>query len=136
RQTYSSIESGKRKMSWNTYLSLLLLFDYHATTHRLLRTLNLMPVEFFTAINNGNKLAGNSSNTIAGIPETITEKLDDKALHTIRTVVMIEYARCADISGDEVVKAFEGTSVRKTISDTEFQTLAAIQRIKEGNAKS
>ena len=28
RQTYSAIESGKRKMSWNTYLSLILFYDY------------------------------------------------------------------------------------------------------------
>ena len=29
RQTYSAIECGKRKMSWNTYLSLFLFYDYN-----------------------------------------------------------------------------------------------------------
>ena len=31
RQTYSSIESGLRQMSWGTYLSLLLYFDYNTS---------------------------------------------------------------------------------------------------------
>lgn len=35
RQTYSSIECGKRLMSWSTYLSLVLFFDYNNTTHQI-----------------------------------------------------------------------------------------------------
>ncbi len=132
RQTYSSIESGRREMSWNTYLSLLFFFDYHVATHHILRTLNLLPVEFISAINNGEFDTNLSHNAIAGIPETVTQKLDEQALHTIRTVVMIEYARCANISGDEVVKAFGGTTVHRTLSELEVQTQNAIQRIKKG----
>lgn len=32
RQTYSAIETNKRKMSWNTFLSLILLFDNNEKT--------------------------------------------------------------------------------------------------------
>lgn len=32
RQTYSAIETNKRKMSWNTFLSLLLVFGYNEKT--------------------------------------------------------------------------------------------------------
>lgn len=46
RQTYQAIESGKRKMTWRTYLALLLFFDYNHTTHEMLRNLNIFPLEF------------------------------------------------------------------------------------------
>ena len=34
RQTYGAIERKTRKMSWNTYLSLILFFDYTKSTHK------------------------------------------------------------------------------------------------------
>lgn len=37
RQTYSSIETGKRKMSWNVFLSLLLVFGYNEKHQRCLK---------------------------------------------------------------------------------------------------
>ena len=45
RQTYYMIESKRRQMSWNTYLSLLLFFDTNAGTHSMLRDLNAYPVD-------------------------------------------------------------------------------------------
>ena len=46
RQTYYAIESGRRQMSWNTYISLLLFFDTNLSTHAMLRDLNAYPTEF------------------------------------------------------------------------------------------
>ena len=46
RQTVQTIEAGKRKMTWRTYLALLLFFDYNALTHDMLRNLNVFPKEF------------------------------------------------------------------------------------------
>lgn len=43
RQTYNSIELQKRKMSWNTYMSLILFFDYNPNTHYTIRQLNVFP---------------------------------------------------------------------------------------------
>lgn len=45
RQTYYAIETGKRIMSWNTYLSLLLFFDTNNFTRSMLRDLNVYPKE-------------------------------------------------------------------------------------------
>lgn len=132
RQTYSSIECGKRLMSWNTYLSLILFFDYNKITHGAIRTLKIFPEELVKILNNG-ETGASSTSGIAGIPETITEKLDAQALHAIRTVVMVEYARCANLSGDEVVKAFDGTNIRQTLSDLDEKTQLAISNIREGN---
>ena len=38
RQTYCALESGKRQMSWNTFLSLFLFFISNAQTNDLLKT--------------------------------------------------------------------------------------------------
>lgn len=45
RQTYYMIESKRRQMSWNTYLSLLLFFDTNVETHSMLRDLNAYPID-------------------------------------------------------------------------------------------
>lgn len=37
RQTYCALESGKRKMSWNTFLSLFLFFISNKETNNLLK---------------------------------------------------------------------------------------------------
>lgn len=49
RQTYQAIESGKRRMTWRTYLAVLLFFDYNPLTHDMLRSLNVFPAEFLNA---------------------------------------------------------------------------------------
>lgn len=38
RQTYCALEIGKRKMSWNTFLSLFLFFISNTETNNLLKT--------------------------------------------------------------------------------------------------
>lgn len=45
RQTYSSIETRKRRMSWNTYLSLVLVFENNEKTKSLLETIGAFPEE-------------------------------------------------------------------------------------------
>ena len=49
RQTYSQIESGKTKMSWGTYLSLLFYFSSNESTSKLLEALNLYPDDCMTS---------------------------------------------------------------------------------------
>ena len=53
RQTYSAIERKVRKMSWNTYLSLVLFYDHNQKTHQLMRHLSLFPTELVVRINAG-----------------------------------------------------------------------------------
>lgn len=43
RQTYNAIEMLKRKMTWNTYMSLILFFDYNPRTHYTIRQLDVFP---------------------------------------------------------------------------------------------
>lgn len=43
RQTYNAIEIQKRKMSWNTYMALILFFDYNPNSHDTIRKLDAFP---------------------------------------------------------------------------------------------
>lgn len=43
RQTYNAVEMQKRKMTWNTYMSLILFFDYNPNTHYTIRQLDAFP---------------------------------------------------------------------------------------------
>jgi len=134
RQTYCSIESGKSKMTWGTYLSLITFFDYNNPTHQLIRSIRAFPEEIVMRFNDGEKDSYTFSKGIAGIPEDITDKLDDYALHTIRTVVMLEYARCAKMTGEEVVKSFEGTTIKQTLCEIDYKTNEAIKKIREAQS--
>ena len=43
RQTYNAVEMQKRKMTWNTYMSLILFFDYNPSTHYTISQLDAFP---------------------------------------------------------------------------------------------
>ena len=43
RQTYNAIEMQKRSMSWNTYMALILFFDYNPSSHYTIRQLDAFP---------------------------------------------------------------------------------------------
>jgi DNA-binding XRE family transcriptional regulator len=43
RQTYSSIETKKRKMSWNIYLSLIMFFIHNDKTAPVIEAIGLFP---------------------------------------------------------------------------------------------
>lgn len=48
---YSAIETNKRKMSWNTFLSLLLVFGYNEKTATMLEMSGAFPVELKNILN-------------------------------------------------------------------------------------
>ena len=40
RQTYNAIETGKKEMSWMTFLALVAVFQNNAETYRMLKTID------------------------------------------------------------------------------------------------
>lgn len=134
RQTYGSIERRTQTMTWCTYLSLILFFDYCKKTHHMIRSLGVFPDEYIKQMN------VNSSDTPVDIDlfvgdemKGIVECLDDQAISSIRTMIMIEYARCKNIPGDSVVKSFNGISFSKRPGEREINATAALKNIKESN---
>lgn len=55
RQTYSSIETKKRKMAWATFLSLLLFFDHNEKTKPLLKSIGVFPEALEQLLNKSNR---------------------------------------------------------------------------------
>ena len=133
RQTYSAIERKVRRMAWSTYLSLVFFYDYNQKTHQLLRSLGIFPDELVKRFNDGDTLLSMEMSAFLGEgAKKITDRLDEQALRSIRTMIMVEYARCTEMSGDAVVKSFDGVNFSPTApSDRELEAQKAIKAIKE-----
>jgi len=56
RQTYSAIETKKRKMSWNVFLSLLMFFTQNDVTAPIIDEIGAFPEELKQAMNVDNRV--------------------------------------------------------------------------------
>ena len=132
RQTYGEIERKAKKMSWGTFLSLLFFFDQNKSTHQLLRQTDVFTDELLSFMNNGKITDEDEMDSLAGFPiKEILSSLDDQGLQSVRTVMMIEYARCKNMSGDAVIKSFDGRKFGDEITKEDVQATAALKRIRE-----
>ena len=61
RQTYSSIETRKRKLPWTTYMSLLLVFYFNSDTREALENAALFPQELKNVLMLNHRKAKNSA---------------------------------------------------------------------------
>ena len=115
RQTYSAIERKIRRMSWSTYLSLMLFFDHNQKTHNMLRILSLFPKELVSHFNGGKDVREfDISDFLGANSQEIIDHLDEQAKQTIHSIVMMEYARCTQLPSDAVIKSFGGMSYTGT----------------------
>ena len=55
RQTYSSIETKKKKMSWSVFLALLMLFTNNEKTAPIIELIGAYPEELNDALNSSNR---------------------------------------------------------------------------------
>ncbi len=101
RQTYSSLERKVRKMSWSTYLSLVLFYDHNQKTHKMMRQLAIFPQKLITRFNDGIDYSNPELSFLLGTEaQALVEHLDEQAKGAIRTLVMVEYARCRTQTGE------------------------------------
>ena len=129
RQTYSAIEGKKTTMSWSTYLSLILFFDYNSSTHDMLRDLPAFPEDIIIRMNEGKNYDQDILSEATGELNEILSALDDQARHTIKTTLLVEYARCRNVSDNKVIKTFEGLDLTGSAPDT--ATEIALRNIKK-----
>lgn len=115
RQTYSAIERKIRRMSWNTYLSLILFFDHNQKSHKMLRALSLFPKELVIRFNDGVDYSSFELSKLLGAQsQDIVDRLDDQAKQTIHSIIMMEYARCTQLSSDAIIKSFGVVNLSNT----------------------
>ena len=133
RQTYNAYERKTRRMSWNIYLALILIFDYDPETSQIIHLSGLLPPQLEDiAVVHQKKTEGLKDNLL---PREVRGQLDEQAIHAIETVIMLEYARCNNMSGDAVVRSFNGRS----FTDPSMQEIAnrkAVKRVKSQGKKS
>ena len=136
RQTYSAIERKVRKMSWNTYLSLVLFYDHNQKTHQLMRHLSLFPTELVVRFNEGVDFSSFELSRLLGKnTQDIVEHLDDQALQVVRQTIMTEYTRCTQLPDRAVVKSFDGESATApSATERDIQALNPIRAIIADNA--
>lgn len=106
RQTFSSIETKKRKMSWSLFLSLILIFYHNEVTRDYIYNAGLIPTKLMQSTD----AKGNTtiSSFVQFENDDIINHLDEQAIHAIETVIMMEYARCNNMTGDAVIRVFDG----------------------------
>ncbi len=130
RQTYGAIERGTQKLSWNTYLSLILFYDYNENTRDILHALNAFPSEIISRFNNGSFFYPSDFEALFGKDTLkILKCLDSKAFHAIKTVIMLEYARCTNTPGDAVVRSFNGNDFSVELLTNHARAQSALKKI-------
>lgn len=134
RQTYSAIERKIRRMSWSTYLSLVLFFDHNKKTHRMLRMLSLFPKELMARFNDEEERSGFELGAFLGVQsQDIIDQLDEQAMQTIQSIVMMEYARCTQLPSDAIIKSFGGMNYGNTTA-RDYEAARAIKAVRKRNA--
>ena len=131
RQTYSSIETKRRKMTWSIFLSLILVFDYNEQTHDFVRKAGLFPQKILKSSEASQK-GQTFSSFVQMDNDDIKNHLDEQAIHAIETVIMVEYARCNNMTGDAVIKAFDGKRLTQ-VSEQDIKARKALTGIKAGS---
>lgn len=116
RQTYGAIERQSRRMTWNTYLSLIMFYDYNQKTHQMIRAIGAFPESIIQHFNEGEPMAENDVlSSLGDDMKPLIDCLDEQALHSIRTMIMVEYARCTELPGEVVIKSFDGKAFSKDV---------------------
>ncbi len=133
RQTYGAIERKARKMTWNTYLSLVWFYDYNRKTHKMIRNMNAFPHELIKKFNDGDEPQDFELGLLFGADKNnILKSLDEQAISTIRTILMVEYSRCNNVASEAVVKFFEGIDYQgKEKSINNSDTMRALKNLKK-----
>jgi len=106
RQTYCLTESGSRSISWNTFLSIIMFYDYNSRTHDLIRSIGAFPEDLFYQFNLG--ISGNNSFDKAGESLNVgamLDELDNAGKRAVKAAIAAEYARCKSMSSAEMISA-------------------------------
>lgn len=137
RQTYGAIERKSRRMSWSMFLSLIMFYDYNQKTHQMIRAIGAFPYDIIKHYNGGLDLHEVEIGSLLGDGmKTIVDCLDEQALRSIRTLIMVEWARCTQTPGDVVIKSFDGKNFSPTAQVTDIDAKKAHRVIKERNQKN
>ena len=112
-------------------------FDYKMSTHQMIRDIAAFPEELIVRFNDGKP----GSSTDFGLESLFGNsaidmmmKLDDQAFNTLKTTLLVEYARCSDLSAEGIVKAFAGINlVRPQFNISDKNAKKSVKKIRAKN---
>jgi len=132
RQTYGAIERGIRKMTWTVFLSLVLYFECNQKSRKTLHAIKPISDELFLAFNDGEQPEGSDLRGLFGEEMAqICSSLDEQAMESIKTVILLEYVRCTSPHVDSIIKSFGGGEIKKLSSEAIANTTAALNVIRK-----
>lgn len=100
----------------------------------MLRSIKAIPQEMMKKFNAGNETRDVNLGVFLGEgADKIVDSLDDQAMRSIRTMILVEYARCTSTPGDVVVKSFDGMNFNATQTIADIEAEKALKAIKERN---
>lgn len=129
RQTYGAFERKTRRMTWSTYLSLILVFDYNENTHNMLRGSSAYPREILKQFNDGKESDTFQLDEMLPGARSLLDGLDAQAINTIKNVMLLEFSRCNDVPVDAAVRLF-GSMEFGIAPKTREEEIAAKQALK------
>ena len=104
RQTYCLTESGARGMSWNTYLSIIMFFDYNVKTHELIRSTGVYPEKLFSYFNPGNDSEDEDESVFsAPMLNEMFGMLGSTGKNMVRLSIACEYARQENLGREKSI---------------------------------
>lgn len=114
-----------------------MFYDYNKNTHDFIRHLSAFPHSLIKRFNKGQEPQPFDLYMLFdSCDREILSTLDDKALSTIKTVLMIEYSRCNNLPSEAVVKFFEGINLTITgRAANDESTSRALKNIKRNGKK-
>lgn len=91
----------------------------------------MFPTELITRFNEGADFSSFELSRLLGDKtQDIVEHLDEQAQQKIRQTIMLEYARCTQLSHDAVIKSFDGTAhTPASVTERDIKALNAIKAI-------
>ena len=102
----------------------------------MIRDMKAFPHELIKQINDGDEPhAFELGLLFQSDTKNILDTLDDQARSTIKTILMVEYSRCNNVSGDAVIKLFEGMDLSNNeMSQNHKNTKTALKNIQRKRA--
>ena len=95
----------------------------------MLRDLKIFPDLLLLSINDDGRNPYENNSLFPGVPAEVFDKLDEQAYQSIRTVIMLEYAKCEKISGEAVIRSFDGINFGRIERNREAaDALSAIRK--------
>ena len=97
----------------------------------MIRNLDAFPHELIKQFNDGDEPHDFELGLLfKADTKNILETLDDQARSTIKTILMVEYSRCNNVSGEAVIKLFEGLDFSANENpQTDKDTTTALKNI-------